>query len=420
MIMPYLTGSVEIFFILGGITMSLSLRNIYKETRQRYQLELICGESGLDRLMSWVYISEDLTTSEFLQDGELVISTGIISRHNPGWLEDFVRVLIDHGICGLILNIGPYVKTEDITPEIRTLCDTSCFPIFTMPWQVRIYDITHDYYNRIFLDSQNETAIVQAFSDLLRRHDMDCCLSTLNTYGFPTVQSYTVACMIFPVLSEKNTQGKNALPLFSAASICERFLKEVYTSFQFFRYRETFLLIAAEDSLNHFREVLSSLCTEWKRYFPDDPFYAGIGSLSSALPEIPRSYEHALAALSMAQQQNTHLLSFEDLGFLKLLLSIHDNSILKSYADEHLGALISYDRAHKSNYLETLHQYLICDGSIQKIADALYCHRNTVNYRVQILKQEFGYNLDDSHAKFELTAAFEVLEFLKNLKISPS
>lgn len=99
--------------------------------------------------------------------------------------------------------------------------------------------------------------------------------------------------------------------------ICERFLKEVYASFQFFRYRETFLLIAVEDSLKHFQEVLSSLAMEWKRHFPDISFYAGIGSLSSALPEIPRSYEHALAALSMAQQQNTHLLSFEDLRFLE-------------------------------------------------------------------------------------------------------
>lgn len=397
--------------------MSLSLRNIYEETKQRYRLRLICGEKGLDRLMSWVYISEDLSTSEFLQDGELVISTGIISRHNPDWLEAFVRVLIGHGICGLILNVGPYVKADDITPEIRTLCDAAGFPVFTMPWQIRIYDITHDYYNRIFLDSQNETAIIQAFSDLLRRHDMDCCLSTLNTCGFPTVQPYAVACIVFPVLSEKNTQGKNALPLFSAISICERFLKEVYASFQFFRYRETFLLIATEDSLKHFQEVLSSLAMEWKRHFPDIPFYAGIGSLSSALPEIPRSYEHALAALSMAQQQNTHLLSFEDLGFLKILLSVQDHAILKTYVTEHLGALISYDHAHKSNYLETLHQYLICNGSIQKIADALYCHRNTVNYRIQILKQEFGYDLDDSHVKFELTAAFEVQRFLESFQI---
>ena len=74
-------------------------------------------------------------------------------------------------------------------------------------------------------------------------------------------------------------------------------------------------------------------------------------------------------------------------------------------------------------YEETKQRYrleLICNGSIQKIADALYCHRNTVNYRIQILKQEFGYDLDDSHVKFELTAAFEVLRFLESFQSNPS
>lgn len=70
--------------------------------------------------------------------------------------------------------------------------------------------------------------------------------------------------------------------------------------------------------------------------------------------------------------------------------------------------MIAYDKAHKSFCLETLYQYLICSGSIQKIAEAMFCHRNTVNYRVRILRETLGLPLDNVQDRFELLAAFYV------------
>lgn len=52
-------------------------------------------------------------------------------------------------------------------------------------------------------------------------------------------------------------------------------------------------------------------------------------------------------------------------------------------------------------------------GSIQKIAAALFCHRNTISYRIRVLKEDFGYDLDNSRVCFELTAAFQILEYLQ-------
>ena len=39
--------------------MAILLRDLYKETKSTYGLDLIAGEEGLDHLMNWVYISED-------------------------------------------------------------------------------------------------------------------------------------------------------------------------------------------------------------------------------------------------------------------------------------------------------------------------------------------------------------------------
>lgn len=73
----------------------------------------------------------------------------------------------------------------------------------------------------------------------------------------------------------------------------------------------------------------------------------------------------------------------------------------------------NYEKKHQGDYLITLEEYLLCNGSIQAAAAHLYCHRNTVNKRIRTLREELSYNLDDPQVCFELNAAFAIRHFLK-------
>ena len=55
--------------------MSLLLKDIYSETKNRFRLELVCAR-GLNRLY-WVYVAEDIATTDFLYGNELIITTGM-------------------------------------------------------------------------------------------------------------------------------------------------------------------------------------------------------------------------------------------------------------------------------------------------------------------------------------------------------
>ena len=41
-----------------------------------------------------------------------------------------------------------------------------------MPWEVHIYDITRDYYNRIFMDTQKDTSITDAFLSFIEEDSL--------------------------------------------------------------------------------------------------------------------------------------------------------------------------------------------------------------------------------------------------------
>ena len=94
-----------------------------------------------------------------------------------------------------------------------------------------------------------------------------------------------------------------------------------------------------------------------------------------------------------------------------MLLEIKDKQLIDSYIKDNLGKILDYDKGHHTALTDTLYEYLLCNGSIKVISEHLYCHRNTVNYRMRIIKEELGYNLDDTKTRFELMAAYQ-LHFL--------
>ena len=389
--------------------MSLLLQDIYSETKNMFQLKLVCGANGLNRLMNWVYVAEDIATTGFLHGGELIITTGMGKQASHGWLSDFIRELFRRGTCGLILNTGMYLSEHDITPEIRNFCEEHSYPLFTMPWEIHIYDITRNYYNRIFRDTQSSDAVTEAVLDLISGSDPEHAISVLTRSGFSPDRSYLAYCI--------NTDGpEQEKQRFETAVKLE--LKIHFPGSHVCRFREDILVILPgtgnpEHNTSEagtpagLNDAVRKLARRLSRSFPRRSIRSGLGS-ASELRDFPQSFSQARSALAACTAAGEIFRAFDDLGFYKILFSVSDRNILDNYWREKLAPVIAYDKAHKSCCLETLYQYLICSGSIQKIAEAMFCHRNTANYRVRILRETLGLPLDNVQDRFELLAAFYV------------
>ena len=50
--------------------MPLTLNELYTQTKHQYHLSMIAGETGIDHIMNWVYVSEDSSTHDFLKGGD--------------------------------------------------------------------------------------------------------------------------------------------------------------------------------------------------------------------------------------------------------------------------------------------------------------------------------------------------------------
>ena len=86
--------------------MAIFLRDLYYDTKRKYNLNLISGGKGMENIVSWVYISEDISTSTFLNGGELIITTGVTSGEREDWLRAFIKELITTTTTGYLKTPG--------------------------------------------------------------------------------------------------------------------------------------------------------------------------------------------------------------------------------------------------------------------------------------------------------------------------
>ena len=135
----------------------------------------------------------------------------------------------------------------------------------------------------------------------------------------------------------------------------------------------------------------------------------------NGLDHIDKSYNRAATAMRMAMYQDTPAVRFEDMGIYKILFSVKDDEILYSYADEILAPLDQYDQKNHS-YIELLKTYIREDRSLAGTAEALYMHRNTVNYQIQKMKELLNSPLKTVEDMLPFQVALAIRDMQKHSK----
>ena len=108
---------------------------------------------------------------------------------------------------------------------------------------------------------------------------------------------------------------------------------------------------------------------------------AGIGTLHS-WGELPLAYRHAQLALQHALTVRQSVCEFQSLG-LEMLLSQLPQQQRRDYARHRIGLLNTSDR-------ETLRLYQAHNLSLKETAEALFLHKNTLQYRLDKIHRTCG------------------------------
>lgn len=165
----------------------------------------------------------------------------------------------------------------------------------------------------------------------------------------------------------------------------------------------------SDDEIESIAEKIQS---EKERYISVNKLYVAVSKTNNKLKSLPKTYRIVLRMLRLSVRANMTPMFYDRLEVKKLILAVDDISLLESIYNENLKKLEVYDRDNGTDYMSFLRLYLKYDGSVQRVAQETFVHRNTINYQLAKIKKILGNSLKTFEERFKIILAFEVRDVL--------
>jgi len=369
--------------------MAITLEKISKQSGYLYKMKLEAGESGIKNIVEWVHIIEDNDVGNFLHGSELVFTTGI-DCDGDDWILSFTQKMYENGACGIVINIGRHIKT--IPAEVLHFCDQNKLPIFSVPWETKLVDITRDFCRKIVQSEQVEENIVSIFKDIIfEAKDSSSYIPSLERKGFHENGNYTVIA-IYNVLEGQNASVDSNLKFY-----VEKIANRIGDLSVTFTYDKNRLVVLSEYSIEGINSFIDELTRQYLAGQGD--FRIGVSSTEIGVDSIAKSFRRAYKTLALCMKKNEKTLYYDKLGIYKVLLESSDYFILNKYFNDVLKPLENYDIENNTNFMEFIKIYLDNNGSVQSVAEKMFVHRNTVNYQLNKVQKITGSDLTELDVK---------------------
>lgn len=389
--------------------MAISVKKVCKNVKELYQMNLIAGEMGMSNIVKWVHSVEDITVADYLKGYELVFTTGIGNLGKRERLLKFAERLKENNSSGLVINIGPYI--HNVPQELIDYCNDNDFPLFTVPWEVKLVEITRSFCEKIIDSEENEKSLGSTMKDFIfYPFKREKILPYLERSGFKRNLIYNV--LIFG-MEEHCTSGVkrviNEKYYMQLKFYVEKELNKITEKYIMFSYENLLIVILVENSLDKIKELANNVL--YKKFGTNFSLHIGIGSNKENLNNIEANFQKALSVYNMSVTNNEKVLFYDDLGVYKIFLSVSDNKILKDFFYDTLGNIVEYDKSTNNNYYEFIEQYIDNDASIQKITETLFVHRNTIHYKIKKIKELTGLDLRNIDDLFLISLCLKINKF---------
>jgi purine catabolism regulator len=366
-------------------------------------LTLATGEENAQANVRWVHSTELLDPTPWLRGGELLLTTGLqLMGAKPQ--REFVERLAEREIAGL--GFGTGFVHKKVPAAILNTARKRGFPLFEVPYELPFIAVTE----RVFAQLLNERyellqrnmagdVLAEALTGRLYPDELQARLrpfgigETAAVLAFALREPSTAASTLEAILERAGAHSLVALRngLLCAVVDCNGQVALAASA----GAGET---SAGEgDLLANPIELARRVRAELRARFGD---VRAAASRPAPTHNLRRSFHEARCALEAVRLANgsaPEVASYKNLGAFQLLLSLQDDEALASYCQSVLGPVESDEGEYGDELLRSLDVFIEQNGHWEKAAQALYCHRHTLRYRIKRVEQLTG--RDFSHAR---------------------
>lgn len=382
-------------------------------------VELIAGEAGLNRVVSWVYLVQTKPYSDHMNQGNFALIVVDDVRFTLDEVEETLEELVNLGISGLGLSV---VDDREAIPEsIIKRADELELPLFYVRWEgASFVDISQSVGNLI-----TETDIINRRTgdylyNLLFGYDVnDRYVEKISgQFGIDFSKPYRVGIIAVDRKYGVNLEQDEHIYEYYANCLNQEVLK-MKGHPMFMRFLNKFVLLFEAKPNKEIEHEIEKMLKSLDR----NPSFKGLiqstcilGAAYTDPRKYGQSYQEAKSLIPKKDQlpnpSHKKVLSVSTMGIYKYMFHGDNQREILDYCNNKLDKLEEYDNANGTFLEETLLSYYMNGFNSVKTAEALFIHRNTLLNRIEKIEELLEIELNDYMEYLDLLNCILVKRFM--------
>lgn len=389
------------------------------------KMRLVAGKGGLNRIITWVHVVELPEVARWVKGGELLFITGVTIKDNIEALIKLVSDINKRNLSGLVINVGPYIK--ETPKEVKELANSIDFPIFEIPFETKLIDITQAICKEIFSSKLRFESINNFMKELIYGdiEVTDEIVNRATIYGYSVKKAYfslLVDINDFPGYIKKNSIKDEEVIIDiknQMEQIVEHLMYRYNKKYLYMKHSDSFLLMVPVEKnlkeLNYIKIIAEDIKRDIEEKINGLEVSIGIGGICRELKDFKKNVLRAQKSVEVSKKCGigNGIINYKELGIYRLFFDMKKRDEMKNLYYETLETLRLYDEKNSTNLLKTLETYIDNQRNIGKTAEKLYIHRNTLKYRIKRIEEILECNLDEEEVVFNIKLAIKIGNFLK-------
>ena len=384
---------------------------------------VIAGEAGVTNELSWASFSMLHTASQVLSNGDLCV----LAKYHPApknLVDDFTvffKTAKKKNVAAVMISFSagyiPYLPRE-----AKDLADQYRIPVLEVPFEKKYAQMYKDVLGYCMKSNRQEGDAGEVVRLLVSDHSSDIAagIYRMQNLGVNVNGNFQVA-----VIRATSDGGKPDATAPISRGLLDSISEKIrvlyerhFASRMLAVYDEQIVLTLSLDSEHEFietetfaRQILNSITTfetEGVR------FHLGISSVFASLTEYREAYLQAIRAIQVEniRWNQDPVMLFDNIGIAQILLEMPDPECLRRFYDHHLGRLRDHDEANGGILLDTLRCFCACNFTVDKTAELLYIHKNTLRYRIHRIEEILGISFSSMAQIANIITCIEIEKIL--------
>ena len=403
--------------------MSLTCEEMVKLSHLE-KIKLVAGNGGIKRIITWAHVIELDDVADWVKGGELLFITGVSIQNDTNALIKLVKDIEARNLSGLVINVGRYIK--ETPKEVIDLANAMNFPIFELPFEVKLIDVIQSICREIFNSRLKEESMNGFMKEVIFGNEK-ITTETLNKaviYGYNSKKCYH--SLVADIDNFKVYIKKNNIKEEKEIEELKTLIQQLIDSIMYKHNKKALCMIQSDSFINlvpmdkgkNNRDEVVHIAKEIKLIIKERikglTVSVGLGGGTTEIKYFSKIVFSAQKALDISKRNGKidYVSDYKKTGVYRLFFDMSNYDEMRNLYEETLHKLEKYDTKNSSNLLETLEMYLEQQKNIGLSAEFLYIHRNTMKYRINRIEEILGCDLKDDNIIFHITLCIKIKKFL--------